>query len=229
MPYNVVYLALTFVLAVILITIVAVYIAPEIFKIIAGAQKRVSPITQNESEIVTESFTALGITDADLPEIKIYKLFRNFDPSFVNETNGNQIKYNSFILNLNGNVYPYNPLNFNSPKNVLIYNVTEGIKDFSKIDSTYQVGNVIPVNLNFNIQSDTNINYNNNDCWTNTMDNNLASMPLDTFKIYVNSNANQFGKINGGKVKIRIGWYDTQNHPNGREIVKVLITLCDGS
>lgn len=221
MPYPTIYQTLIFVLVVILLFVIAVFIAPEIFKIIAEAQKRVSPITQNESEIITENFTALGITDADLPEIKIYKLFRNFDPSFVNETNGNQIKYNSFILNLSGNVYTYNPL---APNNYLINNVSQGVRDFSKIDSSYQVGNVSPTNLNCIIQSDPNINYNNNDCWTNTMDNNLANMPLNTFKIFVNSNANKFDD----KVKIRVGWKDTGMHPNGREIINVLIALCDG-
>jgi hypothetical protein len=221
MPYNVVYLTLTFVLAVILIFIVAVYIAPEIFKIIAGAQKRVSPITQNESEIVTENFTALGIIDTDLPEIKIYKLFRNFDPSFVNETpNVNQILYNSFILNLtdnNGNnhVYGYSDMLYN--------NLTLGVKDFSKINNYYEIVDAINLNqatLNCVSQYDGTINY-NTECWNQAAFNSL-NIPC---KILLHGDAsNQFN----GKIKIRVGWKDKNMQPHGREVINVLIALCDG-
>jgi hypothetical protein len=217
MPYPTIYQTLTFVLVVILLFVIAVFIAPEIFKIIAGAQKRVSPITQNESEIVTENFTALGITDADLPEIKIYKLFRNFDPSFVNETLiGNQILYNSFILNLtdnNGNnhVYGYSDNLYN--------NLTLGVKDFSKINSYYEIPIVLPSNCN-PPQVDLTIGYNTNDCWNQAAFNSLG-VPC---KILLHGDGTSHFN---DKIKIRVGWKDT-GPLNGREVINVLIALCDG-
>jgi len=209
------------ILLVIVCLLIVIFVGPQI---IAYAQNqistKISPLNPEKEETVEGShYMSLGITSSDSPEIVAYKLFRNFDPLFINESVNNKIIYNPFILDLKGNVYPYNPL---APSNVLINNISQGVKDFSKIDSSYQVGNN-PVNLNSIVKSDSNINY-NNDCWTNNMDNNLANMPLNTFKIFVNSNTNKFD----GKVKIRVGWYDKNSKSGGREIIDVLITVCDG-
>jgi hypothetical protein len=222
MPHISTYFLFAFVLVVLLLFFIAVGLAPQALAMISGAQKRVSPTTQNKSEVVSGAFRSLGIAEDDLPEVKIYKLFRNFDPLFVNEKVGNKILYQSFILDLKGNAYPYTPLPF--PNNTLINNASIGVKDFSKIDSLYQVGNVLPGSLICINQTDPTLDYDNNDCWTSNMDNNLTSMPSNTFKIFVNSNANKFD----GKVKIRVGWNYTGSLSGGRKIISVLITLCDG-
>jgi len=212
MPKVATYFLLTFVLVIILL-VVFIYIVPYLFEMIAGAQKRVSPTVENTTEVVNGTFRSLGIAEGDTPDIIVYKLFRNFDTKFVNEKSGNQIKYNSFILDLGTHTYGYG--------DTLKNNLTQGVKDFSKIDSFYQIGNVLPSNLNCNTQVDLTLDYNANDCWNQATFNGLSVPCL----ILLHGNA--FSRFDG-KLKIRVGWVDTSLKADQREIVNVLIALCDG-
>jgi len=196
-----------------ILLIVVSYFTPQIFALAGEAQKRVSPPTEEPKEEVLESkFRSLGITTTDPPEIKMFKLFRNFDPLFLNEKNGNKIMYNSFILDLPpGKSYGYN--------DELIKNLTEGLRNFSIYDKNYQIGPTLSPICGPAV-TNNNINY-GNDCWHASIDN--APSPCI---VYVNGDgSSQFND----KVKIRVVWYDSGGKSaDEREIINVLVTVCDG-
>lgn len=169
-------------------------------------QSERSPPVEEESETIT--YRGLDISPTDSPDTVIYKLFRNFDPLFLNESRNNKIFYGSFILDLKGNSY-------NIFSSDLISKLREGIKDFSSSDPSYQIGNVQPPNCGNAIQ-DTRLTYDNG-CWVPALD--IQPNPC---RIYVNSATNNFD----GKVKIKVVWY--LGRVSSKTIVYIIITLCDG-
>jgi hypothetical protein len=215
MPREATYLLFTVVCALILLFVIF-FIAPIIFDMIARAQKQVSPTSENKTEVVIGTFKTLGIRDSDPPDIKVYKLFKYFDPMFVNETNGNKIKYSSFILDLG--TYEYDGFS-----GTLIDNLTAGIRNFSAIDRSYQVGNVVASSIScLPVKQDLTLSYSGNECW-NQAQFNALSVPCEIW-----AHGDALGKFNG-KMKIRVGWIDTgSTYTNGKEIINVFVTLCDG-
>jgi len=201
-----------------ILMIVVIYFVPYISKLAENAQQRISPPTEEPKEEVLQSkFGSLGIIETDPPEIKMFKLIKNFDPLFLNDQSGSKctapcIMYNSFVLNLYTNTYGYN--------DKLIKNLTKGLKDFSVYDRLYQIGPNLEPDCN-NVVPNGAITY-NNDCWDASINN--AFIPCI---IYVNGDA--LSHFNG-KVKIRVVWYKTgaTSPDNGKEIIKVLVTVCDG-
>lgn len=203
---------------VLILLVVVFYFIPYIFALSENAQKRVSPSTEEPTEEVVKSrYRSLGILTTDPPEIKVFKLFENFDPLFLNDQSGSKctapcIMYNSFILDLAGNTYGYN--------DVLINNLTDGLKNFNAYDKNYQIGTTLSLNCEPTAQNNA-INY-NNDCWDASINN-----KPNPCKIYVHGDgSNQFNE----KVKIRVVWYKPGPPPaaDGREIIDVLVTVCDG-
>jgi len=182
----------------------------------ARAETKFSPLKQSEissngEEAETIAYRGLEIDPTDSPDIVIYKLFRNFDPMFLNETRSDKIFYSSFILDLKGNTY-------NIYGSDLISKLREGIVGFSSSDPDYQIGrnSQQPPNCG-SATPDTNINYNNG-CWVSALD-----VQPDPCKIYVNSTTNNFD----GKVKIKVVWY-LDGTSGSRRIIYTIVTLCDG-
>lgn len=183
----------------------------------ARAETQFSPLNQSERSSNTEeeseiiSYRGLDIDPTDLPDTVIYKLFRNFDPLFLNETRSNKIFYSSFILDLKGNSYDI----YNSD---LITKLREGIRDFSSNDPDYQIGRnwQQPPNCGI-VTADTRINYDNG-CWVSALD-----VQPNPCRIYVNSTTSNFD----GKVKIKVVWY-LGGTSGSRRIIYTIVTLCDG-
>jgi hypothetical protein len=183
----------------------------------ARAETQFSPLNQSEGSPPVEegaetiTYRGLDISPTDSPDTVIYKLFRNFDPLFLNETRNNKIFYGSFILDLKGNTYNI----YNSD---LISKLREGIRNFSSSDPSYQIGSnwQQPPNCG-NARPDTRLTYDNG-CWIPALD--IQPNPC---RIYVNSTTNDFD----GKVKIKVVWYLGSTVGNKR-IIYNIITLCDG-
>lgn len=200
----------------VILLVVVIYFIPYIFALSEQAQKKITPPTEEPKEEVVEKSNSLGILTTDLPEIKVFKLFRNFDPMFLNETGINKIKYNSFILNLSGKSYDYN--------DVFINNLTQGLRNFSLHNNFYQIGTdaqQIPSGPNCLVVPQWIITY-NNDCWDAWID----SAP-DPCIVYLHGDGtNRFNE----KVKIRVVWYKNfgTSPSTGREVIKTVVTVCDG-
>jgi len=178
----------------------------------ARALTQFSPLNQSiEEESETITYRRLDVDLADSPDTAIYKLFRNFDPLFLNETRNNKIFYGSFILDLKGNTY-------NIFSSDLISKLREGIRNFSSSDPYYQIGSNLqqPPNCR-NVIQDTRLTYDNG-CWVSALD--IRPNPC---KIYVNSATSNFD----GKVKIKVVWYLDGNVGN-KKIIYTIVTLCDG-
>ena len=202
------------VILLVILLLVGFMFSSQIKSLFAKAETLVSPLNQTEKSNTGESsesitYRSLDVDPADSPETIIYKLFRNFDPYFLNETVNNKIFYSSFILDLKGN--SYNIFNSN-----LITKLREGIRDFSSSDPSYQIGNAQPPNCG-SVSQDTRINYING-CWVTALD--IKPNPC---KIYVNSDSSNFD----GKVKIKVVWYLGSTIGNKR-IINTIVTLCDG-
>lgn len=179
----------------------------------AKAETLVSPLNQTEKSSTEESsesitYRSLDVDPADPPETIIYKLFRNFDPYFLNETVNNKVFYNSFILDLKGS---------SVVKTNLINKVTEGIRDFSSSDPSYQIGNAQPPSCG-SVGSSNLITYENG-CWDSSLD----SQP-NPCKIYVKGGSS--GNFNG-RVKIKVVWY-LGSIVRSKRIINTIVTLCDG-
>jgi hypothetical protein len=209
------------ILLLILLSLVFVF-KDKIVSLAEEAQKQTTPKLKEKGEVLEESGRRpIGIVASDSPDIIAYKLFRNFDPSFFNTSNGNKILFNPFILDLKGVEYDYN--------DELINMIKEGIKNFSAFDSDYQIGRdwQQPARCD-DPQENLDINY-NNDCWDTSLDTTLDLMRanLNPCKILVHGNfLNKFDD----KVKIRVGWYEDNffTSATGKQIIYVLITVCDG-
>ena len=206
------YLLWTVVLLVLLI-LVALAFVPQINAMLTESQEKV---LINDSDIVspymegeeTPNFKYIGIDPSDSPETMIYKLFSNFDPSFIRTTNGDTVYYNAFVMDLKGNSYDV----FNS-NNDFIKELKNGIRDFSALDSLYQISSSGDPNCGSVTYSGL-INY-NNDCWHSSLD----SKP-NGCEIYANAALS-------GKAKIKVVWY-MGAMDNNKRIVDVLVLLCDG-
>ncbi|MFH1229390.1 MAG: hypothetical protein V1678_03120 [Candidatus Aenigmatarchaeota archaeon] len=210
-----------YVLVIVALVLVAFYFMSQVNAGIAKSNEYMSNVSQEKEETVEDSsYRALGITVSDVPEIAIYKFFRNFDSSFYNETNGNKIKYNPFILDITGKTY-------NILSGSLTRMTADGLKNFSLVDRTFQIGADSQQPVTCDIKIDSGINY-NNDCWSPSMESNLSAMPSATnpCKIYINSSTSNFD----GKVKFRVGWYmsTSTSYLTNRKIIYTLITMCDG-
>jgi len=199
----------------VILIVVVLYFIPYIFALSEQAQKKISPPTEEPKEEVLESqIKSLGILTTDSPEIKMFKLFKNFNPTFLNEQFGIKVMYNSFVLDLSGKSYGYN--------DELINNLIEGLGNFSLHDSSYQIGTdgqQIP-NCGPAVSNNV-INY-NNDCWDALID----SAPNPCIVYVHGDGSNSFN----GKVKIRVVWYRPGGTSlnTGRDIINVLVTVCDG-
>jgi|GEM_PF-2004253 len=204
------------ILLVVFLLIFGIAILSQFKDLLAKGETKFSPLNQSEvssnteQEIGTITYRGLDIDSTDPPDTAIYKLFRNFDPLFLNETKGNKIFYGSFILDLKGNTY-------NIYSSNLINMLREGIKDFSNYDPDYQIGEnwQQPPNCGA-ITANSQINYNNG-CWVSALD----ARP-NPCKIYVNSTTSNFD----GKVKIKVVWYVVR--VSSKTIIDTIVTLCDG-
>jgi hypothetical protein len=205
------------------------YFKDQIFALMTGAQGYLSPEPkENVTEVIESRYSSLGISSFDSPESKIYKLFKNFDPLFLNEKStispNEALIFTPFILNLGAKNYD---MLYGNLTNMTI----KGVQDFNVSDESYQIGTdwQQPMNCTNPAYEDA-INY-DNDCWDSNMENNLASFnPINLFetecKIFVHGNlANKFD----GKVKIRVGWLETPltSLNTERKIIYVLVTICD--
>jgi hypothetical protein len=160
------------------------------------------PKESNLSEVPgTPSFSSLGVDSADSADTIIYKLFKNFDPSFLSEKSGDKIYYNSFTVDMKGIAYTYS---------ALTSKIDNGIKDFANPD--YVIGSSA---ISCNVQQSSQINY-NNDCWISSLD--IEPNPCN---IYYNGNTLD------GKARIKVLWY-LDGKIGDRNKVNVLVTLCDG-
>lgn len=212
------------VLLVVLVALFFVFIDQASGLMTKAKEEYISSPVQEKEEVVESQFKSLGISPYDSPKTVIYKLFRSFDPSFLNEKSGSSIMYYPFILDLKEIEY------LNIYNNDLIDMIREGIRNFNEVDNTYQIGddNQQPPICD-NPQYDGNINY-NNDCWTTALDTDLTNMDTNPptgnpCKILVHGDA--FSRFNH-RIKIRIGWYEGGTSSTDRQIVYTLITMCDG-
>ena len=206
------YLLWTVVLLVLLI-LVALAFVPQIQAMLTESQEKVlinetETGSQYREEGTTPNFKYIGIEASDSPETMMYKLFSNFDPSFIRTTNGNTVYYNSFVMDLKGNSYDVFNVN-----NGLIKELKNGIRDFSALDSQYQISSSGDPDCKNVVQSSL-INY-DNDCWHSSLD----SRP-DGCKIYANTALSV-------KAKIKVVWY-MGAMDNNKRIVDILVLLCDG-
>jgi hypothetical protein len=210
-----------YVLLIVLLALVAFYFMTTVRAGMEKSNEYMSNVSQEKPEAVNDSsYRALGITVSDVPDVAIYKFFRNFDSSYYNETNGNKIEYNPFILDITGNTY-------NTLSGKLTKMAAEGLKNFSLVDKTFQVGQDSQSSIPCDITTDSGINY-NNDCWSPSMESDLDSMPSWTSpcRIFVNSQTSNFD----GKVKFRVGWYNSTStsYLTNRKMIYTVIAICDG-
>ena len=203
--------------------IVVLFFIPYIITETKASNKYMSNMTTEKEEVSEGSpYRSLQVVGTDAPDVVAYKLFKNFDTAFLNETSGNRVLFNPFILNLGSNSYDI-------LSGALTLKIRDGVIKFSDVDNVYQIGrdNQQPVTCGMVLDRILGLDFNNN-CWTSAMDGYLNAMPsaADPCKIYVSSSTNNFD----GSVKIRVGWYkDGSTSPsNQREIVYALITICDG-
>jgi hypothetical protein len=150
----------------------------------------------------TASFSTLGVDAADTADTIVYKLFKNFDPSFLSEKSGNTIYYNSFIINLKGKSYSYSDLKVE---------IEKGLNDFRS--PIYSIG-TSTISCGLSQQSNL-INY-NNDCWSSSLD----SKP-NPCAIYHSS-----GTLSNN-ARIKIVWY-LDGKTGGKDKVDVIVTMCGG-
>jgi hypothetical protein len=202
-------------LLVLLLLFAFAFISPYLFGV-AKAQQTVSNTTEEKEETIENPYRSLEITSADQPEVTVYKLFRNFDPFFLNETSGDKIVYNSFTLDLKVKTYDIAYGN--------LTNMTkEGIRNFSEFDNYYQVGDSSQQSTlcdnpaAYRADIDYAI-----DCWSTAIENNELGSG-DPCKIFVHGNlANNFDE----EVKIRVGWHK-RGFVAGKQIIGVVVTICD--
>lgn len=208
-------------LALIVIVFIVVFVIPQIIGLGSKAQTKVNPPMEEVNETVESHFRSLNIVSSDPPEIKAYKLFRYFDPLFLNEKNGNSIIYNAFTLNLSVNEYTL-------PVDVLTLNISEGVRNFSKFDTLLQIGTdaqQLPL-LPISFSPDATLDFYANDCWSANAANKLTTISTSFWpcQVYYKGTLN---KLNG-RVKIRVGWYnDSVTSASGRDVVEVVIAICD--
>jgi len=215
-------LLLRIILLIILIGVV-LYFLPQILALMGRAEEQISPPTEETQEDLGETQgRSLDIISSDPPEIIMYKLFRNFDPSFFNEKNDPKIMYYPFILDLKG-------IEFDEGSGDLIDMLKEGIKNFSDYDNFYQIGADGPANGTCGGPIPTGTINCNNDCWTSSLDTDLNNMGGAIPPCEIKVNGDVSNKFND-KVKIRVGWLlDSATSPlTARQIIYTLITICDG-
>jgi hypothetical protein len=203
------------VLIFVFLLIVGMIILLQFKDVLAKGETKFSPLNQteissNNEEAEAITYRGLDIDPTDSPDTVIYKLFRNFDPFFLNETKGNKIFYSSFILDLKGNSYDI----YSSD---LINMLREGLRNFSRYDADYQIGEnwQQPPNCGA-VTANSQINYNNG-CWVSALD----ARP-NPCRIYANSTTSNFD----GKVKIKVVWYLVR--VSSKTIIDTIVTLCDG-
>jgi len=213
---------LYFVVLMIIILIVAIVIfIPQILTLVKGAFNIVSPPSSEKEEVVKGiPHQTLGIDDSDSSDIMVYKLFRNFDSEFLHEDKSNKIFYNAFTLELKVKYYGDGTPGYGS---TFINNITQGLKDFNKVNDLFQIGN----NLNPNcgaITPNNSIDFFSNDCWHSSLD--IEPSPC---KIYIKSYTRQ--SINyhefRGRVKIRVVWYKSGGKSNNKQVIHPIITICN--
>ena len=181
----------------------------------------VSNTTEEPEEIVeTVPHRPLEIKSTDSPDVMIYKLFRNFDPLFLNETDGDKILYNSFTLDLKGNEYGDGTPGHDS---MFIDMIKEGLENFSYVDEFYQIGDSLPTDCGA-VRPNGNIDFYNNDCWDNSID-----QRPDPCRIFVRGYVDHGAETHKfkNKVKIRVVWYKTDQTFNDKEIVRTIVALCN--
>lgn len=181
----------------------------------------VSNTTEEPEEIVeTTPHRPLEIKNTDSPDVMIYKLFRNFDPLFLNETDNNKIIYNYFILDLKGNEYGDGTLGHDSN---LISMLREGLKNFSYVDEFYQIGRNLPTNCSA-VRPNSDIDFYNNDCWDHSID-----QEPSTCKIYVRGYVDHGVETHKfkNKIKIRVVWYKTGQTFNDKKVIHTIVALCN--
>ncbi len=201
------------VLTVVLLALVFVFVT-QMLSLSERAEEELSPTLEEPEEVLESRYTSLVLSPEDLPEDIIYKLFRHFDPVFLNETSGPIVLYNVFILDLKGNEY-------DDTTGFLIENLTEGIEDFSAYDNLYQIGRDAQQPPNCGAVQRTNVINYNNDCWSGVL------ALVGPCSIYVNGDAND--KFND-RIKIRVMWRFTglTSPITDREIIRPIVTICDG-
>jgi len=193
----------------------------QILGLVEKASGLVSNITEEPEEVIeTIPRRPLEINDKDSPDVMVYKLLKNFDPMFLNETNGNNILYNSFTLYLRGNIYG----DGTGPSSTFINNITQGLKDFNSVDNLFQIGDNSQQPPNCGFTENTNLDF-YNECWDTSIDHEPSINPCE---IYVS------GYIDHGfdthtfrnRVKIKVKWY-TDGTVGDKEIIHTIVAICN--
>lgn len=183
-----------------------------------------SNTTENPEEIVeTTSHRPLEIKDTDSPDVIVYKLFKNFDPLFLNEIDDDRILYNVFTLELKGNVYGDGTAGHES---IFIDKIREGLKGFNYVDEFYNIGvDLIPdcgsVKKNYNIDF-------SNDCWdfSSFFDRNPMTYNIDPGPCRIYVNGDNILHMFKWKVKIRVAWYKTTQKFNDKDVINTIVAIC---
>ena len=220
-----IYRLFTVMLLVILLVVFAFFI-PQFFVLASQAQNQTEPLTPEKETIVEgEFFRSLEISPSDSNEITIYKFFKNFDSFFINEKIGLNITYNPFTLVLKGN----NWYDINTGE--LTRMAIEGVRNFSRYDTQFQIGTDAKQTLSTadfrDVAYDGSLDFFNNDCWSTTTNNALNAMASSPSpcKIFVHGTTTNLFK---SRVKIRVAWRDdSATSSSGRDVVEVVITLCN--